>query len=89
MLPWSVMARAGWPSAFAAATASPTRAAPSSIENSVWLCRWTKDTSLARFPLIPRRCTGRFHSLWTNHTNVIRLGANLTRAPPGSKKVYR
>ena len=35
MLPWSVMPIAGWPSATAAATTSPIRAAPSSIENSV------------------------------------------------------
>jgi hypothetical protein len=37
MLPWSVMPMAGCPSAAAAATTSATRAAPSSIENSV--CR--------------------------------------------------
>ena len=35
MLPWSVMPIAGWPSATAAPTMSPIRAAPSSIENSV------------------------------------------------------
>ncbi len=43
MLPWSVMPSAGWPSATAAATRSFTRAAPSSIENSVWVCRWVND----------------------------------------------
>ena len=42
MLPWSVMPIAGWPSAAAAATTSPTRAAPSSIEYSVWTWRWVK-----------------------------------------------
>jgi hypothetical protein len=39
MLPWSVMPSAGWPSATAACTRSLTRAAPSSMENSVWVCR--------------------------------------------------
>ena len=42
MLPWSVMPMAGWPSATAAATTSSIRAAPSSIENSVWTWRWVK-----------------------------------------------
>src|SRR6478609_4614034 len=45
MLPWSVMAIAGWPSAAAAATASPTRDAPSSIEYSVCWCRWTNESA--------------------------------------------
>src|SRR3954464_2949371 len=47
MLPWSVIPRAGCPSAAAAATTSSTRDAPSSIENSVWTWRWAKlsDTS--------------------------------------------
>ena len=36
MLPWSVIPMAGWPSAAAAAMTSLIRAAPSSIENSVW-----------------------------------------------------
>ena len=40
MFPWSVIPSAVWPSATAASTSSPTRAAPSSIENSVWTCRW-------------------------------------------------
>ena len=35
MLPWSVIPIAGWPSATARAMTSGTRAAPSSIENSV------------------------------------------------------
>ena len=42
MLPWSVMPMAGCPSAAAAATTSSTRAAPSSIEYSVWTWRWVK-----------------------------------------------
>src|SRR5437762_120536 len=37
------MPTAGWPSAAAVATTSPMRAAPSSIENSVWRWRWTND----------------------------------------------
>src|SRR6516165_543976 len=45
MFPWSVMPRAGCPSAAAAATSSPTRAAPSSMENSVWVCRCVNDRS--------------------------------------------
>jgi hypothetical protein len=44
MLPWSVMPIAGWPSAAAAATSSSRRAAPSSIENSVWTCRWVNES---------------------------------------------
>ena len=44
MLPWSVMPTAGWPSAAAAATTSSTRAAPSSIENSVCRWRWVKES---------------------------------------------
>ena len=42
MLPWSVMPMAGWPSAAAAATTSSIRAAPSSMEYSVWTWRWAK-----------------------------------------------
>src|SRR5580704_8639314 len=41
MLPWSVIPTAGCPSATALATTSWIRAAPSSIENSVWASRWT------------------------------------------------
>src|SRR5438270_11236505 len=44
MLPWSVMPMAGWPSATAAAMTSLTRAAPSSMENSVWRCRCVMDS---------------------------------------------
>ena len=43
MFPWSVMPIAGCPSAAAAATTSPMRDAPSSIEYSVWTCRWVND----------------------------------------------
>ena len=46
MLPWSVMPTAGWPSAAALATTSPTRAAPSSIENSVCTCRWVNEFAI-------------------------------------------
>ena len=53
MLPWSVIARAGWPSATAAATTSPIRAAPSSIEYSVWVCRWTNDAPPSAVPWDP------------------------------------
>src|SRR5437773_1139805 len=44
MFPWSVMPTAGWPSAATAATTSPTREAPSSIEYSVCRCRWTNES---------------------------------------------
>src|SRR5476651_2046574 len=47
MLPWSVMPTAGCPSAAAAATTSPIRDAPSSIEYSVWRCRWTNESDRA------------------------------------------
>src|SRR3954464_11603152 len=42
--PWSVVARAFMPSTSAWLNRSPSRAAPSSIEYSVWLCRWTKES---------------------------------------------
>src|SRR5271170_2714051 len=41
------MAIARWPSALAASTISSTRAAPSSIEYSVWLWRWTKPSAIS------------------------------------------
>ena len=44
----SVMASAGMPSAAAAATASSTRAMPSTIEYSVWSRRWTKRAAAMR-----------------------------------------
>ena len=47
MLPWSVMPIAGWPSATALATSSSSRAAPSSIENSVWTWRWVNESVTA------------------------------------------
>src|SRR5580704_9860342 len=52
MFPWSVMPSAGWPSATAAATRSPTRAAPSNMENSVWVCRCVNDRSDTGPPLV-------------------------------------
>ena len=52
MLPWSVIPSAGWPSATAASTRSSTRAAPSSIENSVWVCRWVNDPVAAIEPVL-------------------------------------
>ena len=39
MLPWSVIATAGMPCAAAASMSGLMRAAPSSIENSLWTCR--------------------------------------------------
>src|SRR5664280_2566616 len=42
MKPWSVVATAGMPSWAVRARRSSIRAAPSSMEYSVWLCRCTK-----------------------------------------------
>src|SRR3712207_2005559 len=41
-LPWSVIAIAGIPRSAVRANMSSSRAAPSSMEYSVWPCRWTK-----------------------------------------------
>src|SRR3712207_7889944 len=66
-LPWSVIAIAGIPSSAVRANMSSSRAAPSSMEYSVWTCRWTKSplpvltllgTGLPA-PLDARRPTGR------------------------------
>src|SRR3954462_7416357 len=46
MLPWSVIPSAGWPSPTALATSSSRRAAPSSMENSVWTWRWVNDSAI-------------------------------------------
>ena len=43
MFPWSVIPTAGCPSAITVAITSGTRAAPSSIEYSVCVCRCTND----------------------------------------------
>src|ERR1700677_148031 len=73
MFPWSVMPRAGWPSATAAATKSPTRAAPSNMENSVWVCRCVNDRSDTGPP---------FATSSQTYTCVIRPGpSNLSRRP--------
>ena len=55
MLPWSVMPSAGWPSATALATSSSRRAAPSSIENSVWTWRCVNESPTMRH-ISPRLC---------------------------------
>src|SRR5688572_26157722 len=61
MLPWSVIPIAGWPSATAAATTSCTRAAPSSMENSVWRCRCVNESPTAvPFRSCPQPC-GELH----------------------------
>ena len=71
MLPWSVMPSAGWPSATALATSSSRRAAPSSIENSVWTWRWVNESPTSRPPAGLRRLTG--HTGPPNHNGVIRV----------------
>ncbi len=43
MLPWSLIATAGMPWRSTSAISLLFFAAPSSIENSVWTCRWTKE----------------------------------------------
>src|SRR4051794_41002200 len=53
MLPWSVIPTAGWPSAAAAATTSPIRDAPSSIEYSVCRCRCTNESPTLTPPTSP------------------------------------
>src|SRR5687767_6698779 len=78
MLPWSVIPRAGWPSAAAAATTSSTRDAPSSIEYSVCTWQWQKLPSTGP----PQRSV---HTLWTNYTAGIRQ--YMTAAGPGSASV--
>ena len=95
MLPWSVIPRAGCPSATAACTRSLTRAAPSSIENSVWVWRWVNDrVANGRMPswvvglggdLGVGRCggvppvTGVLHRVWTSYSAVI---PTIARAGP-------
>src|SRR5688572_4949685 len=44
MTPWSVIASAGICSSAALAMSPSTRLAPSSIEYSVWVWRWTKES---------------------------------------------
>src|SRR5215213_551526 len=83
MLPWSVMPRAGCPSATAAATASPTRLAPSSIENSVWVCRWVNDRPTRRLSSASVRLLHRrWMALWRSYT----LGIPTIGAPGGALK---
>ena len=74
MLPWSVIPRAGCPSATAAWTRSLTRAAPSSIENSVWVCRWVNDrVANGLLPSSDGGCRdavspGVLHRVWTSYS---------------------
>lgn len=44
MLPWSVIATAGMRCSTAASMSGLTRAAPSSMEYSLWTWRWTKES---------------------------------------------
>src|SRR4051794_40171603 len=72
MFPWSVMPMAGCPSAAAAAMTSLTRAAPSSIENSVW--RWRcaiESPPLLAPPTDWTSSQGCPQGLWTDYTGVI------------------
>src|SRR3712207_3202227 len=48
-LPWSVIAIESMPSSAVRENRSSSRAAPSSMEYSVWTCRWTKSPE----PLLP------------------------------------
>ena len=90
MFPWSVIPRAVWPSVTAASTRSPTRAAPSSIENSEWTWRWVKPpvTGLARRAgsqvgpgaHVRARLTARLRARFqfsSTHTGELLLGSHL------------
>src|SRR5664280_1017353 len=95
MFPWSVMPRAGWPSATAACTSSSTRAAPSSIENSVWVCRCVNDR-VATWPapssMISSPLQGVLHRVWTSYSSVIPTIARrnaprgVSRPGPGGRR---
>src|SRR6478672_2263909 len=82
MLPWSVMPRAGWPSATALATRSSRRAAPSSIENSVWTWRCVNESpTWAWPPLGIDRWIANLHHCDSHPTN----GRTTSRANPTSQ----
>src|SRR5579875_3534334 len=89
MLPWSVMPMAGWPSAAARAITSSTRAAPSSMENSVWRCRCANDEAISHLPA--RTATypqAPVPNLWTDNTCVVRPHATaLSQAGPARPPV--
>src|SRR5579859_4130944 len=55
MPPWSVIATAGWLSSLAVLINSGMRDRPSSIEYSVWTCRWTNCVDI-RLSLRHSRC---------------------------------
>src|SRR5215217_5179869 len=69
------MARAGMPMRAASANRSSTRAAPSSIEYSVYTWRCAKLPGMTAVALLPKgaenRWTGVSHRLWTKYTDVI------------------
>ena len=54
MLPWSVMPTAGMPWRTTSSASRSTLAMPSSMENSVWLWRWTKEEFLAMRVILTR-----------------------------------
>src|SRR4051812_22027081 len=84
MLPWSVIPTAGIPSRTAAETTSSMREAPSSIEYSVWRCRWTNESGIrevrhrSRDVPFPQRL---WTVLWMNHTDVIPHGDDTRTGP--------
>src|SRR6266404_168431 len=73
------MPTAGCPSAAAAATTSLMREAPSSIEYSVWRCRWTNES--VRAPPSDLSSTGPVDRPVENHMSVITLPQVLGEAP--------
>src|SRR5438132_2819992 len=87
MLPWSVMPTAGCPSAAAAATTSPMRDAPSSIEYSVWRCRWTNESVRAPPPVGHPQAL--WTGLWMNHMSVITLPQVLRETPGFNHPITR
>src|SRR5437763_1894650 len=65
MFPWSVIPMAGWPSATAAAITSLTRAAPSSMEKSVWRCRCVMESPSPLAPPTETSSQACPQGLWT------------------------
>src|ERR671919_1309403 len=97
MAPWSVMANAGMPRA-ATVSISVTadesagaviREAPSSRENSVCVCRWTKlEAPLPIPPNVPRPSDVSVEIVWKSHTPVI-PDRTLSRPPRGVQRPHQ
>src|ERR687892_811432 len=97
MTPWSVIATAGIPSeaivsisVTAEESASAViREAPSSRENSVCVCRWTKlEAPLPIPPNVPRPSDVSVEIVWKSHTPVI-PDRTLSRPPRGVQRPHQ